>query len=65
VDAALLGSAGGIVAGVLDVAGSLAVAHRLPHRMLAVVAIVVVASVVISLLAAGLAALAQVRHQGI
>jgi hypothetical protein len=65
VDAARLGSAGGIVAGLLDVVGSLAVAHRLPHRMLAVVAIVVVVSVVISLLAAGLAALAQVRYRGI
>jgi hypothetical protein len=65
VDAARLGVAGAIVAAVLDVAGSLAVAHRLPHRMLGVVAIVAAVSLVISLLAAGLGALVQVRHRGI
>ncbi|HEX4834273.1 MAG TPA: hypothetical protein VH478_24635, partial [Trebonia sp.] len=50
-DAVLLGLAGGVAAGVLDVAGALAVAHRMPHRMVAVIGITVAAGVAISLLA--------------
>ena len=57
VDAALFGITAGIVAGGLDVVGSLSVAGRMPHRMLAVIAVTVLAGVVISLLAAGSAAL--------
>jgi hypothetical protein len=59
VDAALLGITAGIVAGGLDVVGSLSVAGRMPHRMLAVIAITVLAGAVISLLAAGAAALVR------
>jgi hypothetical protein len=61
VDAALLGITAGIVAGGLDTVGSLFAAGRMPHRMLAVIAIAVLAGAVISLLAAGAAALMQRR----
>jgi hypothetical protein len=59
VDAAVLGVTAGIVAGGLDVVGCVSVAGRMPHRMLAVIAITVLAGTVISLLAAGSAALVE------
>jgi hypothetical protein len=59
VDAALLGIFAGGVAGGLDVVGSLSAAGRMPHRMLAVIAITVLAGAVISLLAAGTAAIVR------
>jgi hypothetical protein len=57
-EAALLGSAAGLVAGALDVVGCLTVAHRMPHRMLWVVLITVVAGVAISVAAQGTSVLA-------
>lgn len=57
-EAALFGSAAGLVTGALDVAGCLAVAHRMPHRMVAVVLIAVAAGAAISVLAAGAAGVA-------
>jgi hypothetical protein len=59
VDAAMLGITAGIVAGGLDVVGSLSAAGRMPHRMLAVIALTVLAGAVISLVAAGAAALVE------
>jgi putative ABC transport system permease protein len=56
-EAALLGSAGGLVAGSLDVVGCLLVAHRMPQRMLWVVLIVILAGIMVSLVAVGLASM--------
>lgn len=57
-EAVLLGLAGGLIASVLDVAGSLAVVHHAPVRLLLAAAAVTGAGAVVSLAAAGLAAAA-------
>jgi ABC-type antimicrobial peptide transport system permease subunit len=65
-EAVLLGLAGGLVASVLDVAGSLAVVHHAPVRLLPAAAMVAGAGAVVSLAAAGLAAAAgRARGSGV
>jgi hypothetical protein len=55
-EAARLGLAGGLTAGALDLAGSLAVVHQVPGRMLAAAAAAAGAGLVLSFAAAGLSA---------
>jgi len=54
--AALLGIVGGVIAGVLDVVGCLAVAHQVPGPVLAAAAVAAGAGLLLSLVAAGLSA---------
>ena len=64
-EAASRGLAGGIAAIVIDVAASLAVAHRVPAGMLAATAAVACISVLLSLVGAGLSAAWRHRRIGV
>jgi predicted lysophospholipase L1 biosynthesis ABC-type transport system permease subunit len=61
-EAALLGVTGGVVGGVLDIAGILAVVHRIPFGLLPVVAVVVGTGVAMNLIATGVSAVAPWRR---
>jgi putative ABC transport system permease protein len=58
-EAALLGVAGGLAGSVLDVAGILAVVHRLPAGLLPVIAVVVGTGVAMAMVAFGIPAVAR------
>jgi hypothetical protein len=55
-EATLLGLAGGFAAGVIDVAGGMTIAHRVPAGMLAAAAVVTGTGVLVSLVGAALSA---------
>jgi putative ABC transport system permease protein len=61
-EAALLGLIGGVAASILDVTGTLAVMHRIPAELLPVLAVVIGAGAAMTLLAAGVAAIARAYH---
>ena len=55
-EAILVGLAGGIAAGMIDVAGGIVIAHRMPAGMLAAATVVMGTGVLVSLVGAGLSA---------
>jgi ABC-type lipoprotein release transport system permease subunit len=61
-EAALLGVAGGLAGSVLDVAGILAVVHRVPAGLLPVMAVVVGTGVAMAMVASGVPAVARGRR---